>query len=233
MAAVGFPSNSKTVTLPSGTTYVYVSIPKSEPSKSTILFFHGVRDYCPDLLGHGGTDKPDALEAYIFKTMAADINDLLTHEKIGKVDAMGHDFGSLFLSQVINYYPSRFLSATFLAVPYAPAGIPKHSQEILPPRRPNHIAPPPTWQTPTYVSTRSLIFSNSSFRGPTNWYRCRYGQHLGIQEEIDDKLDPQIPCRALFIEQNHKSVVRMESVSMRMQLFAKDLVTREVETTGH
>lgn len=97
----------------------------------------------------------------------------------------------------------------------------------------NYIASPSTWQTPDYVSTRSRIFYDSSFRAPTNWCRCRYGQSLGIQEEINNKLDPQIPCRALFIEQNHKSVVHMESVSKRMEMFAKDLVTREVQTTGH
>ncbi|TGO26570.1 hypothetical protein BPAE_0057g00460 [Botrytis paeoniae] len=114
MAAIEFPFNSKTVILPSGTTYSYVHIPKTDSLKSTILL----------LYGYGGTDKPDALEPYIFKTMAADIAELLNHENIEKVDVVGHDFGSLFLSQVINYHPTRFLSSTFLAVPYALRRIP-------------------------------------------------------------------------------------------------------------
>ncbi|KAI9643146.1 hypothetical protein NHQ30_008882 [Ciborinia camelliae] len=101
----------------------------------------------------------------------------------------------------------------------------------------NYIAPPPTWQTPLYTTTRSQIFSHpaSSFRGPTNWYRCRFGANLmlGIQEEIDDNLDAQIPCRALFVGQNHRSVVAMESMKKRMEMFARDLVMREVQTNGH
>ncbi|TGO26569.1 hypothetical protein BPAE_0057g00450 [Botrytis paeoniae] len=97
----------------------------------------------------------------------------------------------------------------------------------------NHIAPHLTWQTLLFVSTRSQIFSGASFRGRTNWYRCRHGQGLGIQKEKEDKLDSQIPCRALFIEQSHKSVVRMESVSKPIELFATDLITKEVDTTSH
>ncbi|TGO89498.1 hypothetical protein BPOR_0106g00060 [Botrytis porri] len=191
--------------------------------------------------------------------MAADIAELLNHENIEKVDAVGHDFGSLFLSQLINYHPTRFHSSTFSAVPYAPPGmrfdlyLSKNegskdsvkadsfyslmygSEEDTTKRfyalgalpaslKENHIAPPPTWQIPLHVSNRSQIFSDSSFRGPRNWYRCRYGQGLGIEKEKEDKLDPRIPCRALFIEQYHKSVVRMESVSKHMELFAKDFL---------
>jgi soluble epoxide hydrolase/lipid-phosphate phosphatase len=141
MAAIGFPANAKTVTLPLGTTYAYVYFPQTDPSKSTILFLHGfpsssydwlyqipyfaAKGYgiiAPDLLGYGGTDKPHSVEPYIFKTMAADIVALLDHEGIDKVHTVGHDFGSIFLSTIINYYPSRILSSTFLAVPYSPPG---------------------------------------------------------------------------------------------------------------
>ena len=141
MATIGFPANAKTITLPSGTTYTYVYFPKTDPSKSTILFLHGfpsssydwlyqisyfaAKGYgilAPDLLGYGGTDKPDALEPYVFKTMAADINSLIEIEGIDEVHAVGHDFGSIFLSTVINYYPSRILSSTFLVVGYFPPG---------------------------------------------------------------------------------------------------------------
>jgi soluble epoxide hydrolase/lipid-phosphate phosphatase len=54
--------------------------------------------------------------------MAADIITLLDHERIDRVHTVGHDFGSIFLSTIINYYPSRILSCTFLAVPYSPPG---------------------------------------------------------------------------------------------------------------
>ncbi|TGO71942.1 hypothetical protein BELL_0509g00010 [Botrytis elliptica] len=88
MAAVGFLFSSKTTTLPFGTSYAYVSIPRAFASKG-----HGV--IATDLLSYGGTDKPDTLEPCIFKTITADIAQLLNHKNIEKVDAVGHDFGSL------------------------------------------------------------------------------------------------------------------------------------------
>lgn len=46
--------------------------------------------------------------------------------------------------------------------------------------RENCIAPPPTWQAPIYISTLPQIFFDSSFRSPRSWYRCCFGQILGI-----------------------------------------------------
>jgi soluble epoxide hydrolase/lipid-phosphate phosphatase len=141
MAAIGFSANVKTVTVPSGTPYAYVYFAQTDPLKSTILFLHGfpsssydwlyqipyfaARGYdiiAPDLLSYGGTDKPHAVEPYIFKIMAADIVALLEYEGLDKVHTVGYDFGSIFLSAIINYYPSRILSSTFLAVPKSPPG---------------------------------------------------------------------------------------------------------------
>ncbi len=141
MASIGFPKHAKTVTLPSGTTYAWVSIRPQEASKPTILFLHGFpsssydwrhqinyfapRGYgilAPDLLGYGGTDKPEAVEAYNFKAMAADIIAILDHEGLERVHGVGHDFGSPLLSRIINYFPSRIISASFLVVPYSPPG---------------------------------------------------------------------------------------------------------------
>jgi pimeloyl-ACP methyl ester carboxylesterase len=47
MAAVAFPKDSKTIKLPSGTTYSYLYIPAKE-AKPTLLFLHGFPSSCYD-----------------------------------------------------------------------------------------------------------------------------------------------------------------------------------------
>jgi soluble epoxide hydrolase / lipid-phosphate phosphatase len=140
MASIAFPSLAKSVKLPSGTTYSYVWSPPSD-SNPTILFLHGfpsssydwrhqisffkAKKYgvlVPDLLGYGGTDKPASPEPYRLKTIATDIVAILDHEKLEKVHAVGHDFGSIQLARIINYFPDRLLSCAFLVVPYSPPG---------------------------------------------------------------------------------------------------------------
>ena len=140
MASIAFPSQSKSLTLPSGRIYSYVYIAPSSPSNSTVLFLHGfaATSYewrhqisyfhskgfgilAPDLLGYGGTSKPLAAEEYRWKQMVLDLVEIFDHEKIGKVHGVGHDFGAMVLARMINYVgKERLLSATFVAVPYLP-----------------------------------------------------------------------------------------------------------------
>lgn len=143
MAHIAFPEHAKTFTTPSSsTTYSYVHIAPSQP-KATILFLHGFPSSCydwrhqishfsskgygilaPDLLGYGGTDKPTSPDAYRGKKMATEINEILDHEQLDRVHAVAHDFGSHLLSRIVNYFPDKLLSCTFLVVPYAPPGQP-------------------------------------------------------------------------------------------------------------
>ena len=140
MAQIAFPEHCKIFTTPSSsTTYCYVHIPPS--SKSTLLFLHGFPSssydwrhqishfssqgygiLAPDLLGYGGSDKPTSPRAYNGKKMATEIADILDHENLGKVHAVSHDFGSHLLSKIINYFPNRLQSCTFIAIPYSPPG---------------------------------------------------------------------------------------------------------------
>ena len=144
MASIWSPVDAKRAQLATGRTYGWVSISGSAPSKGLILFLHGFPSssydwrhqinyfsslgygiLAPDLLGYGDTDKPTELEPYEFKSMATDLIALLEYEGIEeKVHMVGHDFGSLLLSQVINYYPNRVRTASFLAVNYFPPGEP-------------------------------------------------------------------------------------------------------------
>ncbi|KAL2841903.1 Alpha/Beta hydrolase protein [Aspergillus pseudoustus] len=138
MASIAFPQLARRHILSTGHTYSYAFHPPSTPSSQTLLFLHGFPSSCydwrhqihffsgqgygviaPDLLGYGGTSKPTELNEYKSKNMAAEIIELLDHESIDKVHAVGHDTGCTVLSRIADYSPSRLLSCTFLDVPYA------------------------------------------------------------------------------------------------------------------
>lgn len=141
MADIAFPDHCKTFKTPSSSTsYSYLHIPASS-SKPTILFLHGFpsssHDWrhqishfsslgygvlVPDLLGYGGTDKPMGPASYRGKKMATEVIDILDHEKLATVHAVGHDFGSHLLSWLVNYFPTRLRSCTFIVVPYLAPG---------------------------------------------------------------------------------------------------------------
>jgi pimeloyl-ACP methyl ester carboxylesterase len=54
--------------------------------------------------------------------MAAEINELLDHVKLNQVHGVAHDWGSFLLSRLVNYYPQRLLSCSFLTVAYRAPG---------------------------------------------------------------------------------------------------------------
>lgn len=110
MASVAFPSISKITRLPNGTTYNYVFV-EPKGNKPYILFLHGFPSssfdwrhqisffsnagygvIVPDLLGYGGTDKPEVLEAYRLKSMSDDMASLLDHLQVKEVFGVGHDW---------------------------------------------------------------------------------------------------------------------------------------------
>lgn len=109
MANIAFPSLSATTRLPNGTTYSYIHC-KPASQKPYILFLHGFpsssydwrhqisyfakRGYgiiTPDLLGYGGTDKPEELDAYRMKKMSEEVIGILDAHKVSKVLGVGHD----------------------------------------------------------------------------------------------------------------------------------------------
>lgn len=110
MASVAFPSISQITCLPNGANYNYVLV-EPKGNKPYILFLHGFPSssydwrhqipffskagygiIVPDLLGYGGTDKPEVLEAYRLKSMSDDMASLLDHLQIKEVLAVGHDW---------------------------------------------------------------------------------------------------------------------------------------------
>jgi soluble epoxide hydrolase/lipid-phosphate phosphatase len=145
MAHIAFPQQAKTLTLSTSRTYSYVYIPSTNTTSGSpppsVLFLHGFPSSCydwrhqitsfsrkgynvlaPDLLGYGGTDKPSSPEEYRAKQMSAEIIEILDHENLPAVHAVGHDTGCGLLSRLANYFPSRLLTCSFLTVPYSKPG---------------------------------------------------------------------------------------------------------------
>ncbi len=131
------------LTVSRGVTYHYQHFPPSLPNGEYVLFFHGwpsaASDWhsqidhfrrlgwgilAPDLLGAGRTSRPAEADKYVLKDMARDVVEILDHEKISKVHAVGHDWGSFLLSTFAVYYPERTNKLCFIAVGYRPPGVP-------------------------------------------------------------------------------------------------------------
>ncbi|EIW62589.1 alpha/beta-hydrolase [Trametes versicolor FP-101664 SS1] len=74
----------------------------------------------PDLLGAGGTSKPDSADAFRFALIARDLVDVLDAEGLQTVVGIGHDWGSAVLSRLANLYSGRFHAFAWLALSYFP-----------------------------------------------------------------------------------------------------------------
>jgi soluble epoxide hydrolase/lipid-phosphate phosphatase len=100
----------KTRSTSRGVSYSYYFAPAAA-GKRTLLLLHGFpstsHDWArivpalsaaglgvlaPDMLGYGGTDKPDDPAAYVASLITADLVDLLDREGLNTVVAVGHDW---------------------------------------------------------------------------------------------------------------------------------------------
>ena len=67
----------------------------------------GWRVIAPDMLGYGGTDKPDGIAEYTTKRLCGDLAALLDWEGIAKVILVGHDWGAHTAWRFALWYPNR------------------------------------------------------------------------------------------------------------------------------
>lgn len=123
-------------------TYQYFWHPSESTKKPTLAFFHGFpstsKDWrrqlehfadlgfgviAPDLLGYGGSSKPDDVSAYNHRDMVDDVIKILDHEQIHRFHGISHDFGSHLMSRLYCYHPERLLSLTFISVPFMQPGV--------------------------------------------------------------------------------------------------------------
>ncbi|KAJ2934991.1 hypothetical protein H1R20_g2113, partial [Candolleomyces eurysporus] len=117
--------------------HYYFSAP--EPGKLSLLLVHGFPSLAidwhhqinyfkakgyglvvPDQLGYGGTDKPVDHKEYLHGLLAKDLVEIVDHEKLTDVIAIGHDWGSKTTSVLGNLFADRFLGFGFFAAGYVP-----------------------------------------------------------------------------------------------------------------
>lgn len=103
-------SNFKDTTVSRGLNYHYYFSPPAS-GKPTLLLVHGFPSLAvdwhpqinyfkgkgyglvvPDQLGYGGTDKPKESKAYVHSRLAQDLVDIIDHENVTDVIAIGHDW---------------------------------------------------------------------------------------------------------------------------------------------
>ncbi|KAL0576464.1 hypothetical protein V5O48_005507 [Marasmius crinis-equi] len=87
-----------------------------------VAFFKG-KGYgliVPDMLGYAGTEKPLDPADYKSSLISKDIIDILDAEKIDKAVFIGHDWGSMTTSRIVQYFPERVIAFAVLATGYQP-----------------------------------------------------------------------------------------------------------------
>jgi len=83
----------------------------------------GYRVAAPDVRGYGGSDCPDAIDAYDMQTLTADMAALaqqLSPERPAVI--IGHDWGAPIAWNSALLYPQHFSAVAGLSVPHAPPG---------------------------------------------------------------------------------------------------------------
>ena len=83
----------------------------------------GYRVAAPDVRGYGGSDKPDAIEAYGIKTMSADIAGLISALGERQAILIGHDWGAPIVWNTALYFPEQVRAVAGLSVPHFGRGI--------------------------------------------------------------------------------------------------------------
>ncbi|KIW51872.1 hypothetical protein PV05_10554 [Exophiala xenobiotica] len=136
---------AKTFTTSRSLEYAYYTSPSKTDSKNhpALLFCHGFPDsaflwndviarlkdlpykiIAPDMLGYAGTSKPLDTALYAYSGMADDLREILDAEGIGKVIAIGHDWGAVMAQRFYPFYPDRVAGIVLLNVPYHPPSKP-------------------------------------------------------------------------------------------------------------
>lgn len=82
----------------------------------------GYRVAALDVRGYGGSDKPEAIEAYGIKTLAADIAGLVAALGEEKAILIGHDWGAPMVWNTALFFPDRVRAVVGLSVPHLGRG---------------------------------------------------------------------------------------------------------------
>jgi pimeloyl-ACP methyl ester carboxylesterase len=79
----------------------------------------GYRAVAPDMRGYGGSEAPEAVEAYAMRQLCADVIGLIDHYAERDAVIVGHDWGAIVAWHCALLYPERVSALIALSVPYA------------------------------------------------------------------------------------------------------------------
>jgi pimeloyl-ACP methyl ester carboxylesterase len=82
----------------------------------------GYRAVAPDMRGYGGTDAPEAIDAYTQLHIVGDMVELLDVLEAKDAVIVGHDWGAIIAWMAALLRPDRFRAVVGMSVPYAPPG---------------------------------------------------------------------------------------------------------------
>lgn len=82
----------------------------------------GYRVVVPDVRGYGGSDKPEAIEAYDMESLIGDVLGLIDHFGGAPALLIGHDWGAPIVWNTTALHPDRVAAVVAMSVPYAPRG---------------------------------------------------------------------------------------------------------------
>jgi len=82
----------------------------------------GYRVVVPDVRGYGGSDAPQAVEAYDMQNLIGDVLGLIAHFSAQSAILIGHDWGAPVVWNTTALHPGQVRAVAALSVPYAPRG---------------------------------------------------------------------------------------------------------------
>lgn len=82
----------------------------------------GYRVVVPDVRGYGGSDAPEAIEAYDMESLIGDLLGLIDHFSERQAILVGHDWGAPMVWNTAALHPQRIRAVAALSVPYTPRG---------------------------------------------------------------------------------------------------------------
>ena len=80
----------------------------------------GFRAIAPDQRGYGGSDRPDAIDAYDIHHLTGDLVALLDHREIERAVFVGHDWGGFVVWALPVLHPSRVAGVVGVNTPNLP-----------------------------------------------------------------------------------------------------------------
>lgn len=108
----------------------FPAIAASWQAQMTAVADAGYRALAPDMRGYGGTDAPDAAEAYMPFHTVGDLVGLLDHFELADCVVVGHDFGANIAWNAAMMRPDRFRAVFGISVAFQQPGGPSFLQKL-------------------------------------------------------------------------------------------------------